>query len=70
MKEKSQILHPTPATSTLDTLRPGRPEDPIPRRVCLAASAPFGQREARVRENSGKRSVGTTYWQVQEYKVC
>ena len=62
MKEKSQILHPTPATSTLDTLRPGRPEDPIPRGVCLAASAPFDRREARIRENNGKKSEGTPYW--------
>ena len=39
MKEKYQVLHLTPATSPPDTLRPGRPKDPIPRGVCLAASA-------------------------------
>ena len=63
MKEKSQIIQPTPATSTPDTLRPGRPKDPIPRRVCLAASAPFDRREARIRENNGKKSEGTPYWE-------
>ena len=56
MKEKYQVLHLTPATSPPDTLRPGRPKDPIPRRVCLAASAPFDRREARIRENNGKKS--------------
>ena len=57
MKEKYQVLHLTPATSPPDTLRPGRPKDPIPRGVCLAASAPFDRRDARVRENIGKKSV-------------
>ena len=63
MKEKYQILHLTPATSPPDTLRPGRPKDPIPRGVCLAASAPFDRREARIRENNGKKSEGTPYWE-------
>ena len=62
MKEKYQVLHLTPATSPPDTLRPGRPKDPIPRGVCLAASAPFDRREARIRENNGKKSEGTPYW--------
>ena len=62
MKEKYQILHLTPATSPPDTLRPGRPKDPIPRGVCLAASAPFDRREARIRENNGKKSEGTLYF--------
>ena len=61
MKEKYQVLHLTPATSPPDTLRPGRPKDPIPRGVCLAASAPFDRREARIRENNGKKSEGTPY---------
>ena len=63
MKEKYQVLHLTPATSPPDTLRPGRPKDPIPGRVCLAASAPFDRREARIRENNGKKSEGTPYWE-------
>ena len=63
MKEKYQVLHLTPATSPPDTLRPGRPKDPIPRGVCLAASAPFDRREARIRENNGKKSEGTPYWE-------
>jgi hypothetical protein len=29
MKEKYQVLHLTPATSPPDTLRPGRPKDPM-----------------------------------------
>ena len=50
-----QILHPTPTLTTQDTLRQGRPEDPIPRGVCPNASVTFERREAGVRENIEKK---------------
>ena len=56
---KSQILNPTPTLMTQDTLRPGRPEDPIPRGVCPNASAALERREAGVRENIDKKSEVT-----------
>ena len=53
---KSQILNPTPTLMTQDTLRPGRPEDPIPRGVRSNASAALERREAGVRQNIEKKS--------------
>ena len=54
--KKSQLLHLTPTLTTQDTMRPGRPEDQIPRGVCPNASVAFQRREAGVRENVEKKS--------------